>query len=91
MAFSRKIYHEDHKERWIDYQKLIEEEHLKTDLAFLDYEEKEDEETLAPKIFSLEKENAVELVLTIAPSSSTDVGPFEPPLNVVNFQEKVRD
>ena len=41
VTFSEKIFHQAHKEGWADYWKLIEEEHPKLDLAFLDYEDKE--------------------------------------------------
>ena len=92
IVFSRKIYHGAHKEGRIDCRKLIEEEHPDTDLAFLDYKEEEDEETLTLEVSTPKKDNTIELVLSITPSSSNaDVSPSEPLSDVVDPQEKIGD
>ena len=75
VAFSEKIFHKAHKEGLVDYRKLIEEEHLEFDLAFLDYEDEDGEEVHTTfKLSISEKENIAK-----PPSFSTiDIGPSKP-------------
>nr|XP_029116347.1 uncharacterized protein LOC114912696 [Elaeis guineensis] len=89
VTFSEKIFHQAHKEGWVDCQKSVEEEHPEFDLAFLDYEdEDEDDEKvhIASELSFSEKENVAD-----PPSSSTiNVDLFEPPSNTTP-REKVKD
>ena len=89
VAFSEKIFHQAHKEGWVDCRKSIEKEHLELDLTFLDYEDEDEEDEKVHIISELsvsEEENVVE-----PPSSLiTDAGLFEPPLNTT-LQEKIDD
>ena len=73
----------------VDYQRLIEEEHPELDLAFLDYEDgdEDDEEVHTTfELFISEKENITEPLS----SSTADAGPSEPPSDTTS-QEKVGD
>ena len=63
LTFSKKIFHQAHKEDWVDCRKSIEEEHLELDLTSLDYEDEDedDEEVhIVSKLSIFEKENIAE-------------------------------
>ena len=85
IAFSEKIFHQAHKECWVDCRKSIEKEHPKLDLIFLDYEDEDEDEDgeevhIASELSFFEKENVAE-----PPSSSTaDAGHSELPSDILS-------
>ncbi|XP_073109559.1 probable LRR receptor-like serine/threonine-protein kinase At3g47570 [Elaeis guineensis] len=77
VAFSEKIFHQAHKEGWVDCRKSIEKEYLELDLTFLDYEDEDEEDEKVHIISELsvsEEENVVEPPSSLIADAASSTG-----------------